>query len=143
MMLLVLCLLAQACLARAMASPWWVPDLTVIGLLLAVTRAPHRWLPLSLVAGAATILWTDRFASAILLGSVGFGWVLQALATRWDMNEWRAQSALAALVSLLMALGALWLDNTWSLVLAGLLVARMLLTALAVPVARRVLRFMP
>ena len=143
MAILLSCLLAQAWLAHAIASPWWVPDLTVVGLMVAVTRTPHRWLPLSLVAGAATMVWMIRFAAPLLLGYVTFGWVLQVLITHWEISDWRLRSTLAALVSLLLTLTALWLDETWSLTLLALLLARAFLTALAVPVVQRLVRPAP
>ena len=40
MRLLAACWLTHALLAQAIPSPWWVPDVTLVGLVLSVTRSP-------------------------------------------------------------------------------------------------------
>ena len=61
------CLIAQALLTSAFSSSWWVPDLTLVGLVLAVARTPSRWFLLSVVAGVFTMAWAIRFPKQVFL----------------------------------------------------------------------------
>ena len=132
------CLIAHAVLARAVPSPWWVPDLTLVGLLLAVAKAPSRWLLLSVVAGLFTMVWAVRFPKQVFLSYVALGWVVQMLGRQWDATDPRVQVGMVGLASALLTLGGLWLDELWSFPLLGLSMVRVAMTLLAVPCVRHV-----
>ena len=136
MWLLLSTLAAHALIARAVPSPWWVPDLTLVGLILAVARAPSRWLLLSAVAGLFTMAWAVRFPKQMFLSYVALGWVVQMLGRAWDATDLRVQLGMVGLASALLSLGGLWLDELWSFPLLGLSMVRVAMTVLAVPCVR-------
>ncbi len=126
------CLIAHALLASAIASPWWVPDLTVVGLVLTVARTPSRWFLFSVVAGLFTMGWAVRFPRQVFLSYVALGWVVQTLGRQWDATDLRVQVSLVGLASALLTVAGLWLDELWSLPLLGLSMIRIALTVLMV-----------
>ena len=140
MVILVTCWVAHLLLAGLIPSPWWVPDLTLAALVLAVGRTPRRWLTLSGVAGLFTIIWAVRFPLQILIGYLAVGGVVCTLTRYWDTADVRVQSLMAGVASLAMAFGALWLDGIWSMVQLGLAGVHAAMTALAVLVIQRVLQ---
>ena len=134
MTILVICLIAQALIAQAAPSPWWVPDLTLIGVLLAVVRAPREWLMVSAVAGLWIMIWAIRFTWPLTLGYVALGGVVRLLAVQWDLSDRRIRYPLAGISSLLLTLDLLWFDELWSVRLLGLALLRVALTVLALPI---------
>ena len=144
MWLLLGALATHALIARAVSSPWWIPDLTLVGLVLAVARTPSRWLLLSAVAGICTMAWAGRFPQQTFLSYIVLGWVVQALGRQWDATDPRVQVGMVGLASALLTLGGLWLDELWLLPLLGLSMVRVALTILAVPCVRHLAeRFTP
>ena len=137
MLLLVSCLLVHAVLAALLPSPWWVPDVTLAGLIVAIGRSPHRWIGLSGVAGLLTVVWAVRFPQLILVGSLILGWIVQALAKQWDVTDFRLQCVMVAIASCLTTFGWLWLEGLWSIRLIGAALAHVLVTSLSVPLIRR------
>ena len=133
---LVACLIAHAVLARAVSAPWWVPDLTLVGLVLAVARTPSRWVLLSVVAGLFMMGWAVRFPVQVFLSSVVIGWVVQAIGHQWDATDLRVQVGLVGLASGLLTMVGFWLEQLWSLPLLGLSIGRIALTVLLVPCVR-------
>lgn len=132
------CLVIHTLLAAIVPSPWWVPNLTLAGLVLAIGRSPRRWLTLSGVAGLWTAVWAVRLPGVLFLGYLGCGWLAQRVARRWDMTEVRVQSGLVGMASLLMTVGTLWLDGLWSFPLLGLAGAHVVVTCAAAPLLRLV-----
>ena len=139
MLILVGCLVAHGFLADIIPSPWWVPDVTLVGLVLAIERLPRCWLLFSATAGISMMAWAVRFPQPVFLGYLGFGGVVRLLARQVDANDLRIQCLMAGLASVVLSLGALWLDGLWSLPLLGLMSGRALLTAMTVPLVRRLL----
>ena len=137
MKLLAACLLTHALLAQVIPSPWWVPDITLVGLIISVTRAPSRWLLVSWVAGLFMLLWTLRHAVPLMVGAVAVGGVVRLLARNWDATDARVQYLVVGLAGCLMTFGAMWLDGCWSLPLFGLAVIHVALTCLAFAGVRR------
>jgi len=133
------CLMAHSLLAASVPSPWWVPNLTLAGLVLAIGRSSRRWLILSGVAGLWTAMWAVRFPEAVFLGYLGCGWLAQELSRRWDMAEARVQSGLVGMASLLMTVGTLWLEGLWSVPLLGLAGVHVAVTCAAASALRLVL----
>ena len=136
--LLVGCLMTHTLLAASVPSPWWVPNLTLAGLVLSIGRSPRRWLGLSGLAGLWTVVWAVRLPEVVLLGYLGWGWLAQEAAKRWDTTEARVQSGFVGIASLLMTVGMLWLEGLWSVPLLGVAVAHVTVTCAAVPLLHRV-----
>lgn len=137
MRVLIGCLLVHALLAEVIPWPWWVPNLTLVGLILAIGATPRRWLIYSLIAGMVSVVWVVRFPGPTLLGYLAVGWMIQALAKLWDASDARVQSLMVGLAALLFTGAALWLDMLWSLPLAGLLAIHVAITCATLPLARR------
>ena len=137
MRLLAACWLTHVLLAQVMPSPWWVPDVTLVGLVLSVTRSPSRWLLLSWLAGCSTLLWAVRYPAPLMAGAVAVGGSVRLLTAAWDAADARIQYLVMGLASGLTTLGAVWLEGCWSLSLLGLAAMHVLLTCLAFVILRR------
>ena len=139
MRVLATCLIVHVLLAGIIPSSWWVPDVTLVGLILAIARAPRQWLVCPGLAGVLMMAWAVRYPQLILIGYLGLGGAVRLLARQWDTNDLRVQYVTVSSASLLMSLGTLWLDDLWSLPLLGLVGARMLVTTMTLPLIRRLL----
>ena len=128
MLVLVAYLAAHALIAQIVPSPWWVPDLTLVGLIFTVARSPRHWLALSVLAGLFTLAGTVRFPGPIFMSYLVLGWIVQWLAGHWDVTDARVQYFMTGLASLAMTFGALWLDGLWSWPLVGLASVHVALT---------------
>ena len=137
MRLLLGCLLAHALLADLAAWPWWVPNLTVVGLVLAVVRRPERWVACSALAGLFATLCAVRVPGPIFVSYVVLGWTVRVIGTQWDTNEPRVRFLLVAAACLVTTLYAVWLDGLWSLAILGWIVVHTVVTTLLVPVIQR------
>ena len=137
--LLAACLALHLLAVQIVGSSWWVPHLTLIGLVLAVAQAPARWLRPSLVAGIAMSLWAIRFPGQIVLSYLLAGWLVRWAAGQWDARDARVQLALIAGACAGMTAGTLWLERLWSLPLAGLAVWQVASTCAVLPIVRRTL----
>ena len=134
---LVGCFAAQLLLARVLPSPWWVPDLLAAGLVVAILRAPSWWMAFSAFAASGTVLWSVRHGAALFMAWVALGGMVRLLIDRWDIEELRVQMVVVGLASLVLMAGSAWLDEVWSLELAGWMALRAVLTALVLPMVRR------
>ncbi len=123
-------LIAHTLLVGGIPSPWCVPDLTLVGLVLVVSRAPDRWLRYVAVVGVWTLIWAVRYPRLILLGYLGVGWIVQWSSRQWDVYNRRLQCVIVGLATGLMSLGLLWLEELWSLRLCGAVLLRISLTLL-------------
>jgi len=130
MRVLVGCLGAQALLACVVPSPWWVPDLALVGLVLVIGATPERWLPAACLAGLFTGALAVRVPIPIAFGYLICGWVLRTAGSRWDLADRRVQCLAAAGSSTLLTMGMLWLEDKWSVTLVGLASVRVFLTGL-------------
>ena len=115
MALLFSCLAAHALLSGSLPSPWWVPNLTLIGLVRSIGRTPRRWMSYAMVAGVITTAWAIRDATAGLLAYAIVGWLTWSLSRRWDITDRRVQCLLAGFASAVLACGSLWCDALSSL----------------------------
>ena len=140
MWLLLTCLLAHVAIAELIPLSWWVPDLTLVGLIVAAGQRPERWLMFSVLAGLATMVWAVRFPGLVFAGYLALGWAVQASAKQWDATDPRIQNLLVGIASTLLTFGTLWLHDRWSFLLVGLASARVVMTCGALPLVRRVLR---
>lgn len=118
---------------------WLVPDLTLLGVVLAVSTKPERWFALSLLAGAATTLWLVRWLPFFFLGTIAVGWIVREVTRHWDARDVRIQALLVILSSAAMTLGALGLDQLCSLSIWAMAILHVAMTLLALPIAKRVL----
>jgi len=134
--LLLGCLAAHHLAAMAVPSPWGVPDLTVIGLVLAIVKQPQRWLSLSAIAGIFMMAWAIRFPVPVFLGAVGYGWLAWRTTRQWDLTDRRVVGAVVGITSALSTFGLLWLHELWSPPLVGLAALRVAVTTLCVPAVR-------
>ncbi len=130
------CMAAHALLANVVVSPWWVPNLTVAGLVLAVVRTPPRWFALSALAGLFAILFAVRFQGPIFVSYLILGWTVRSISAQWDANDSRVLCLLVGAACLLMTLYAVWLDGFWSWSLVGWILVHLIVTLLIVPVIR-------
>ena len=138
MTILLVCVAAHALAAQLLPSPWWVPDLTLIGVVLSVGRAPERWLVLSGLAGFCTMLWAVRFPIQTAMGAVALGAGMRLLTQRWDVTDRRVASLVVGVASAASTLGTLWMEQvSWSTALLGLAGARVAVTSLSLPLMQQ------
>ena len=140
MSILAWCLVAHALLARLIASPWWVPDLTLVGLVLGVSLRPRRWLMASVMAGLFMMLGAVRFPVQIFLGYLLCGTIVQFAAQRWDTTDGRIQGCVVIVLSTLMTLGLLGLERLWSWPLLAFAALRVAVTGLSLWFVQQLLR---
>ena len=131
------CAMVHLAAAQVVPSAWWVPDVTLVGLVLAVARTPSQWLACSLAGGLLMCAWAIRFSGPVLVGYLLLGWALQRMNKQWDATDLRVQGIATALGSLWLTLGAMWLDELWSLALGALAVVHVTLTVLTAMLIRR------
>ena len=132
MRILVIAMLLHAVLASLLPMPWLVPDLTLLGMVIATARAPHRWLVYAGVAGCGMMLWAARLPAPILLSYVVVGGAVRLAATRWDLADRVVQRVLVGAATLGVSLAWLWLDDVWSCSLVAWVLGRALVTGLLV-----------
>jgi hypothetical protein len=128
MMILLGFLLAHAVLAQAPVSPWWVPDLTLVGMVLAIGRHPERWAVWAVMAAGWAMVWAIRMPWLVGLSYLGSGWGVRGLCRAWETSDVRMQSLATGAASLVLTAVLLWTDRLWSLPVAGLAVGRMGMT---------------
>ena len=129
-------IIAHVLLAGAIASPWVVPNVTLVGLIISIARTPARWFALSVTAGVVLMAWAVRFPVQIFVCCLALGGTMRTLGRHWDATDLRVQTVMVGFASLALTAGALWLDDLGSLPLLGLAVAHIAVTILAVPCAR-------
>jgi hypothetical protein len=101
-------------LANLWPSPWWLPDLTVAGLVVAIARRPDRWLGLALAAAGLTVFWAIRDGGLIFVSLVACGAALRACAEQWDVGDLPMQRVLAAAAAAILHGLILWVHGWWS-----------------------------
>lgn len=132
MKLLVGCFLLHVLAVQVITAVWWVPDLTVIGLMASIGRMPRRWLLYAGTAGVLSGLWSPRLQAPLLAGYLLCGALLRLLAGRWDLSDGRVQSVGAVIASGALAAGMGWSLETWSWRVAALSGLHAALTGAAV-----------
>ncbi len=130
----------QAALTTALPSPWWVPDLVLVAMVLVITRRREDWVLAAAAAALWHALWAARVAAHLALAYLLTGWVVRLIAGHVDTQDWRVQIALAAAGCGLVTFGALWIEGRWSVGLLGLAIMRTLVTGGAVAVMRGLIR---
>ena len=136
MRILLGCVLMHLLVASLVGSPWWVPNLTMVGLVFAVATVPSQWLVLSGVAAVVTTLLTVRMTGLLVSGYLLLGWGLQVLATLWDLTDLRVQCLVVGTASLLIAGGALLVEGPWTPAIVGALCGYLAITCVTIPLLR-------
>jgi hypothetical protein len=126
----VACLLAHDALALLL-PPWWVPDLTLVGLVTAAAWTRPRWAGYALAAAWFASLWAVRSAELIFLGYFAVGWAAQRLAGLLDTRDPRVYALLVMGAGVLLAGLSLWAQPEVSLTLCALGLLRVGLTGAA------------
>lgn len=132
MALLLGCLLLHALLVQVLASPWWVPNLTLGGVVLAVGRTPRRWLLWSGIAALWMTVWAVRSPWVVFLGYLGCGWMVSRLSQAWDTTDPRLQGLIAGVASLFITGVELWMDQVWRAPVVGWAGVHVSMTALVI-----------
>lgn len=130
------CAVGHVALDGLIASPWCVPDLTLVGMILVVMRAPSAWWAASLAAGFLTAAWAIRGAPSIFALYLAAGWSLAAMARQWDLEDPRIEGLFVAVVCAVLTLAFVTLDGAWSWSMVGYLLLRALATVTAWMVVR-------
>jgi hypothetical protein len=139
MPVLLICLLMHAVLASVFPSPWWVPNLTVIGIVLAVGHAPKRWILFSAIAGLVTMAWAVRFPWLVMGAFLALGFSVKTLANHWDATDIRVQALVLSVAMTTMVGCLLWFEGIGSIPLLGLAAVHIAATYLSLPIIRWVL----
>lgn len=143
MIILAACWFAHVVISALMSSPWWVPNVTLVGWVMAIGRAPNSWGLCSLMAAMAALLWLIRWTHPIVIGYLALGWMLSLLARRWDLTDERVFILIVAATSTAATLGLLWLEELRSWPVLGLALAQILVTTMSAVVIRRLVRWAP
>ena len=133
------CLVGHVVVDGLIPSPWWVPDLTGVGLVIAVARAPRSWLAFSVLAGLLVSPWAVRFAGPLFIAYLGVGRTLRFLADQWDTTDLRVECLIVSAVALALTGGLVWLDDLWSPPILGLTVIHVAVTCLALVIVRQLM----
>ena len=127
-------------LGRWVASPWLMPDLTLISMVLAMTLPSQSLLGPALLAGFFVMLSTPQ--QPLLLGGtyVGAGWLIQVLALRWDLTDSTLQQLTVGAAE--AGLLAMWLMLNAQVTMGLLLLAgmKLVMTVVCVPLVSFVMR---
>ena len=140
MVVVVSALIAQVLIGEVLISPWWAPNLVLVGLVIAVGSSPQRWFRYACVTGLFTIAWSVRASWAILLVWCLFGWCVSRVSQRWDLTDRRVQCVVCGVGSLFLTFITLWFDDLFTFPLLGLAVVHAAMTSLSVPLSAIVAR---
>lgn len=133
------CLFGHVAVAGVSSSPWWVPNLTLVGLVLAVAHAPHRWRLVSVCAGLAAAVWAVRIPQGLVLNYLLIGWGVQRFGRQWDISLAHLQRMVVGAASAALTAALLWYEGMWSWTILGLAGVHVAVTVACVPVAQKCL----
>jgi len=71
-----------------------------------------------------------------VIGYLLAGWAIRQLGSQWDINEPRVQMTLTGLLMVTLMVVTLWIDEAWSVPVAGLAVVHVGLTGVTLWVIR-------
>jgi hypothetical protein len=123
--------------AADLLPPWWVPNLTVIGLVLVVSSSPRRWLLPAALAGLWMAVWDVRHPVLPVASYLVVGWLLQWLARSWNLADRRLQGFMVAAVALLVICGSVWAERLASVAVVGLMAVHVAMTYAAFLLVRQ------
>ena len=136
--------LTQFLLGRWISSPWLMPDLALLSILLVVMRDPRHALGPVLFGGCCVMLLTVRHPVLIGLAYAGAGGLVRRLASQWDLTAAPMQRIVVGVMEGLLL--------TWFMVLSApvrgglcmLAMPRLIVTVLCLPLVRAVVvRMLP
>ena len=90
---------AQALIAQALGSAWWVPQLAVVALVRQISRRPRAWLSFAVVAAASLMVLVLRWPGALVLWLVACAGAWRAAMWCWNVEDPRLQAAAAGLAA--------------------------------------------
>lgn len=105
-LLVTIAALAQAWLGRWVASAWMVPDLLLVGMMIAMSARPEPRLRPAWLGGCWAMLLSVRRPLVVGVAYASAGWLMKALQRRWEMHHAAIQLALAAIAETLLV--AVW-----------------------------------
>ena len=106
--------LAHLVLGRWVESPWMLPDVTLIGIGLAVSRSADSITDLALLAGLLPMVIAGRHSWDVGIGYAGAAALWRWVQSHWDVADWRL--SLGAIAVLELGLSIWWLGRAgaWS-----------------------------
>ena len=129
-------LLLHLAAGRFLPSPWLVPDLTLIGVVLVVARLPGKALGSGMLVAAMMIMGTWRHVWIDTVLYLGAGLLVGSAATRWDVTDRSVQLAMVAGLETSFAVVWLIAGNQISPTALLLVIAKVGATAACLPLAR-------
>ncbi len=138
-MRLLVCLAVHALVAGVVPSPWAVPNLTLVGVVVCVTQSPRQWLLIASTAGLVVMAGSIRVPGPVFVSYLVVGAVLRRLIVRWDAADLRVQVLVTGIAAGLLVVSALWLEDLWSVPLMVRGLGHVALTVGSLVVVRRLL----
>lgn len=128
---------AHLLLGRWILSPWLMPDLTFLGMALAVLLIPGRPFSAVLVGGVLVTLMSVERPLLMGLGYAGAGWLVLRSAVIWDVTTPALQRfIIGGGESLILVLGFIGVPMTPGLLLGA--VVRLGVTIACLPLVRSI-----
>lgn len=98
---------------------WWVPNLTLLGLVAATWARPARWASYAMVAALSVLPWGGSTCVPVM-GLYGvIGWAVWLTWEHLELQDRRLQTALVAAAALVLTTGMLMAKGAGSWVLWG------------------------
>lgn len=126
-------------LADLLVSSWWVPDLTLLAVILVVIASPTRWWLAASLAGLATMCRMAHCPAAALLWYGGLGLALRMCAAVWNLADQRILGSVVGLAEALWVGLLLWVQDGWHLAVLPPAAVHVALTVLLVRPGQRLL----
>ena len=99
MRLLLGCLVVHEFLALSIPFSWAVPNVTLVGLVLAIWQRPARWAWYTCVAAVSVLPWAATAGVPLMVCYSAVGAGLAFLAVRLDLEDQRLQYAVAGVAA--------------------------------------------
>lgn len=125
------CVILHLILAPLAQSPWWVPQLTLLGMLIGILKRPKAWFLLSLLTAWVMNFWTIRLGYSLCFMLLAIGFIEQWILSRWELNDAPPRLLLFTAAVVLADLGMIWLEDSWSWTQLGLCLLHAAVTAVA------------
>lgn len=131
--------LCQMALGRWVASPWFMPDLTLTGIVLAVILVPGRPLGPACLGGLAVLLLSVQHPVAMGGMLLGVGVLVKGAAGQWDLTAPSLQRVAVACAQGTFLAAQIALGASLTRDLLVLAISHLLITTLCVPLVRSLL----
>lgn len=107
----------QWLLIALFGSVYWVPNLALISVVLAVWVWPRSWLWIGLFPGIANMCWSLNDAPMILIAFFMAALAVRTISQVLDLGELRTQVVLVIAGQLIWMVLNIWLADAWSITL--------------------------